>query len=66
LDFHFSWSFFFYFFFRIYKDIFVLLKFFRVIFVFLLALGRTSAFFGSLEGNIDTIDSLRGTLTMKW
>jgi len=38
----------------------------RVIFVFLLVLVGTLTFFGSLGGDIDTIGSLRGTLTIKW
>jgi hypothetical protein len=33
-------------------------KKFRVIFVFLLAVGETLTFFGSLKGYIDTIGSL--------
>jgi hypothetical protein len=46
-------------FFWIHKDIFVLFqKKIRVIFDFLLVLGETSTFFGSLKGNIDTIGSL--------
>jgi hypothetical protein len=40
-------------------------KKFRVIFVFLLVLGGTLTFFGSLRKAIDTIDSLRGTLTIE-
>jgi hypothetical protein len=41
-------------------------KIFRVIFVFLLVLGETLTFFGSLRGAIDTIGNLGGTLTIKW
>jgi hypothetical protein len=37
-----------------------------VIFVFLLVLGGTLSFFGSLRGNIDTIGSLEGILTIEW
>jgi hypothetical protein len=37
-----------------------------VIFVFLLVLGRTLTFFGSLRGAIDTIGSLGSTLTIEW
>jgi len=31
-----------------------------------LVLGGTLTFFGSLKGHIDTIGSLRGTLTIEW
>jgi hypothetical protein len=37
-----------------------------VIFVFLLVLGGTLTFSGSLRGEIDTIGSLGGTLTIEW
>jgi hypothetical protein len=38
----------------------------KVIFVFLLFLGGTLTFFGSLRGDIDTIGSLGSTLTIEW
>jgi hypothetical protein len=41
-------------------------KKFNVIFVFLLVLGDTLTFFGSLRGSINTISSLGGTLTIEW
>jgi hypothetical protein len=37
-----------------------------VIFVFLLVLGGTLTFFGSLRGNINIISSFGGTLTIEW
>jgi hypothetical protein len=37
----------------------------KVIFVFLLVLGGTLTFFGSLRRDIDTIGSLEGTLTIE-
>jgi len=41
-------------------------KKFRVIFVFLLVLGGTLTFFGSLREDIELIGSLGATLTIEW
>jgi len=40
-------------------------KKFRVVFIFLLVLGGTLTFFGSLRRTIDTIGSLEDTLTIE-
>jgi hypothetical protein len=53
LSFYFLFISFRFFFPRIYKNIFVLLKNFRVIFVFLLVLGGRLTFSVSLKGDID-------------